>query len=328
MTSLILRQYTQSIALPFVSIAFVIIVGVSFTYYLPQKKEQDQSATKRLQPTVFKQIKYNDIKHTDETYFQSEKIITGVIDYSFVSSLIKAGLSQHEIMSLIKLIENEFDIIGSVQKGDKFSIKTKINNHNEIYISSFYYSGSKKDFFVISDGNNNAYDEYGNKLIRRPYYAFPLAKKYKVSSEFNLKRQHPVTGFLTPHLGTDYAVPIGTPTQSIADGIVVKSSYNRFAGNYINIRHSNGSLSRYLHLSRSNVAAGDHVTKGQIIGLTGNTGRTTGPHLHLELIVDGVPVDYARYIQTNPAPPVSTQMRLAARTERAELIKELHKYAS
>ncbi|EPQ8525214.1 peptidoglycan DD-metalloendopeptidase family protein [Vibrio vulnificus] len=328
MTSLILRQYTQSIALPFVSIAFVIIVGVSFTYYLPQKKEQDQSATKRLQPTVFKQIKYNDIKHTDETYFQSEKIITGVIDYSFVSSLIKAGLSQHEIRSLIKLIENEFDIIGSVQKGDKFSIKTKINNHNEIYISSFYYSGSKKDFFVISDGNNNAYDEYGNKLIRRPYYAFPLAKKYKVSSEFNLKRQHPVTGFLTPHLGTDYAVPIGTPTQSIADGIVVKSSYNRFAGNYINIRHSNGSLSRYLHLSRSNVAAGDHVTKGQIIGLTGNTGRTTGPHLHLELIVDGVPVDYARYIQTNPAPPVSTQMRLAARTERAELIKELHKYAS
>ncbi|EGR0207050.1 TPA: peptidase M23 [Vibrio vulnificus] len=328
MTSLILRQYTQSIALPFVSIAFVIIVGVSFTYYLPQKKEQDQSATKRLQPIVFKQIKYNDIKHTDETYFQSEKIITGVIDYSFVSSLIKAGLSQHEIRSLIKLIENEFDIIGSVQKGDKFSIKTKINNHNEIYISSFYYSGSKKDFFVISDGNNNAYDEYGNKLIRRPYYAFPLAKKYKVSSEFNLKRQHPVTGFLTPHLGTDYAVPIGTPTQSIADGIVVKSSYNRFAGNYINIRHSNGSLSRYLHLSRSNVAAGDHVTKGQIIGLTGNTGRTTGPHLHLELIVDGVPVDYARYIQTNPAPPVSTQMRLAARTERAELIKELHKYAS
>ncbi|MGR2848947.1 peptidoglycan DD-metalloendopeptidase family protein [Vibrio vulnificus] len=328
MTSLILRQYAQSIALPFVSIAFVIIVGVSFTYYLPQKKEQDQSATKRLQPTVFKQIKYNDIKHTDETYFQSEKIITGVIDYSFVSSLIKAGLSQHEIRSLIKLIENEFDIIGSVQKGDKFSIKTKINNHNEIYISSFYYSGSKKDFFVISDGNNNAYDEYGNKLIRRPYYAFPLAKKYKVSSEFNLKRQHPVTGFLTPHLGTDYAVPIGTPTQSIADGIVVKSSYNRFAGNYINIRHSNGSLSRYLHLSRSNVAAGDHVTKGQIIGLTGNTGRTTGPHLHLELIVDGVPVDYARYIQTNPAPPVSTQMRLAARTERAELIKELHKYAS
>ncbi|EIO3984431.1 peptidoglycan DD-metalloendopeptidase family protein [Vibrio vulnificus] len=328
MTSLILRQYTQSIALPFVSIAFVIIVGVSFTYYLPLKKEQDQSATKRLQPTVFKQIKYNDIKHTDETYFQSEKIITGVIDYSFVSSLIKAGLSQHEIRSLIKLIENEFDIIGSVQKGDKFSIKTKINNHNEIYISSFYYSGSKKDFFVISDGNNNAYDEYGNKLIRRPYYAFPLAKKYKVSSEFNLKRQHPVTGFLTPHLGTDYAVPIGTPTQSIADGIVVKSGYNRFAGNYINIRHSNGSLSRYLHLSRSKVAAGDHVTKGQIIGLTGNTGRTTGPHLHLELIVDGVPVDYARYIQTNPAPPVSTQMRLAARTERAELIKELHKYAS
>ena len=109
---------------------------------------------------------------------------------------------------------------------------------------------------------------------------------------------------------------------------MVKSRYNRFAGNYINIRHTNGSLSRYLHLSRSDVHAGDSVTKGQTIGRTGNTGRTTGPHLHLELIVDGVPVDYARYIQTNPAPPVNTQMMLAARAEREELIEQLQKYPS
>ncbi|WP_440885074.1 peptidoglycan DD-metalloendopeptidase family protein [Vibrio campbellii] len=328
MTSLILRQYTQNIALPLVFIAFVIIAGVSFTHYLLTPEEQVQPVTTRIQATVFIEIKHNNIEHTYETYFQREKITTGVVDYSFVTSLINAGLSQHEIKSLIKLIENEFNIIGSVRKGDKFSIKTKTNSYNEKYISSFYYSGSKRDFFVINDGNNNAYDEYGNKLIRQPYYAFPLAKKYKVSSGFNLKRKHPVTGLLAPHLGTDYAVPIGTPIQSIADGIVVKSRYNRFAGNYINIRHSNGSLSRYLHLSRSDVRAGDHVTKGQTIGRTGNTGRTTGPHLHVELIVDGVPVDYARYIRTNPAPPANTQMMLAARTERAELIKELHKYAS
>ncbi|WP_039986525.1 peptidoglycan DD-metalloendopeptidase family protein [Vibrio owensii] len=328
MTSLILRQHTQNIALPLVLIAFVIIAGVSFTHHLLTPEEQPSVATQKPQAVVSNKIIHSNIEHTYETYFQRTKITTGVIDYSFVTSLINAGLSQREIKSLIKLIENEFDIIGSVRKGDKFSIKTRTNSYNEKYISSFYYSGSKRDFFVINDGDNNAYDEYGNKLIRKPYYSFPLAKKYKVSSGFNLKRKHPVTGLIAPHLGTDYAVPIGTPIHSIADGVVVKSRYNRFAGNYINIRHTNGSMSRYLHLSRSDVRVGDHVTKGQTIGRTGNTGRTTGPHLHLELIVDGVPVDYARYIRTNPAPPVNMQMMLAARTERAELINELLDSAS
>ncbi|TOM79910.1 M23 family metallopeptidase, partial [Vibrio parahaemolyticus] len=138
-----------------------------------------------------------------------------------------------------------------------------------------------------------------------------------------LKRKHPITGLNTPHLGTDYAVPVGTPVYSIADGVIVKSRYNRFAGNYINIRHTNGSISRYLHLSRSSVRKGDNVVKGQEIGRSGNTGRTTGPHLHLELFVDGAPVDYARYIKSNQAPSLNIQMMLAAKTERAELIKEL-----
>ncbi|TOK51072.1 peptidase M23, partial [Vibrio parahaemolyticus] len=89
-------------------------------------------------------------------HFQRTKITTGVINYAFVTSLINAGLSQQEIKSLIKLIESEFDIIGSVRKGDKFSLKTRTNSYNEKYISSFYYSGSKKDFFIINDGKNNA----------------------------------------------------------------------------------------------------------------------------------------------------------------------------
>ncbi|MCF6454830.1 peptidoglycan DD-metalloendopeptidase family protein [Vibrio sp. MMG022] len=321
MTSLILRQHAQNFALPLVIIALAIVTGVSVTHQL-------LSPTNEIQAIVPKVVIHSNIRQIYKTNFRRTTIKTGRIDYSFVTSLINAGLSKKEIKSLLKLIENEFDIIGSVRKGDKFSIKTRTNRYNEKYISSFYYSGSKRDFFVISDGKNNAYDEYGNKLIRKPYYSFPLAKKHKVSSGFNLKRKHPVTGLIAPHLGTDYAVPIGTPIQSIADGVVVKSRYNRFAGNYVNIRHTNGSMSRYLHLSSSDVRVGDNVTKGQTIGRTGNTGRTTGPHLHLELIVDGVPVDYARRIRTNPAPPVNMQMMLAARKERVELIKELHKYAS
>ena len=103
MTSLTLRRYTQNIALPLVFIAFVIIAGVSFTHYLLTPEEQGQSVTTRLQATVFKEIKHNDIEHTYEIYFQREKITTGVVDYSFVTSLINAGLSQHEINNIVLL---------------------------------------------------------------------------------------------------------------------------------------------------------------------------------------------------------------------------------
>ncbi|WP_104039872.1 peptidoglycan DD-metalloendopeptidase family protein [Vibrio hyugaensis] len=321
MTSLILRQHAQNFALPLVIIALAIITGVSITHQLLSPKEEPQ-------PVVPKVVIHSDIAKIYKANFRRTTIKTGRIDYSFVTSLINAGLSQKEIKSLLKLIENEFDIIGSVRKGDKFSIKTKTNRHNEKYISSFYYSGSQKDFFVINDGNNNAYDEYGNKLIRKPYYSFPLDKQFKVSSGFNLTRRHPVTNLVAPHLGTDYAVPIGTPIHSIADGVVIKSRYNRFAGNYINIRHSNGAVSRYLHLSHRSVHVGEPVSKGQLIGRTGNSGRTTGPHLHLELIIDGTPVNYERYIRTTPTPPANTRLLLTAKKERAELIRKLQKYSS
>ncbi|HCG9111943.1 peptidoglycan DD-metalloendopeptidase family protein [Vibrio parahaemolyticus] len=323
MTSLILSSRNHNLALPLTTIALTIIVSVSFSHYLLTPEEQSEVISHSYQGVLFDKEANNSIENTYDSHFQRTKITTGVINYAFVTSLINAGLSQQEIKSLIKLIESEFDIIGSVRKGDKFSLKTQTNSYNEKYISSFYYSGSKKEFFIINDGKNNAYDEYGNRLTRKPYYSFPLAKEYKISSGFSLKRKHPITGLNTPHLGTDYAVPVGTPIYSIADGVIVKSRYNRFAGNYINIRHTNGSISRYLHLSRSNVRKGDNVVKGQEIGRSGNTGRTTGPHLHLELFVDGAPVDYARYIKSHQAPSLNIQMMLAAKTERAELIKEL-----
>ena len=104
MTSLILRQHTQNIALPLVLIAFVFIAGVSFTHQLLTPKEQQSVVTPKPQAIVSNKVIHSNIEHIYETYFQRTKITTGVIDYSFVTSLINAGLSQREIKSLIKLI--------------------------------------------------------------------------------------------------------------------------------------------------------------------------------------------------------------------------------
>lgn len=88
------------------------------------------------------------------------------------------------------------------------------------------------------------------------------------------------------HEGIDLAAPVGTPVLAIADGIVIKSSEHPDSGLFVNIRHSGGAVSRSMHMSKRLVEKGARVVKGQVIGLSGNTGRSTGPHLHLSLHID------------------------------------------
>ncbi|WP_244291704.1 MULTISPECIES: peptidoglycan DD-metalloendopeptidase family protein [Vibrio] len=246
--------------------------------------------------------------------------MSGQVEYSFISSILSSGVNKNQIKSLLAMLGKDFDIINSVNPGDKFSIKTKYNSYNEEYVSAFYYVGSEIEFFAMRGKDNKIYNEYG-ELINNEY-SFPLPTHFKVSSPFNLKRMHPVTNKISPHFGTDYATPIGTEVRSLSDGIIVKSRHNRFAGNYITIQHDDGNFARYLHLSERYVLPGDKITKGQLIGLTGNSGRTTGPHLHLELFVSGVPVNFERYSNKNR--PFDYQYAYLAQKEKVALEQTLN----
>jgi murein DD-endopeptidase MepM/ murein hydrolase activator NlpD len=93
-------------------------------------------------------------------------------------------------------------------------------------------------------------------------------------------RIHPITGKRTVHHGIDYGSPKGTPVYAVAEGVVTISGYDNLSGNKISIRHRDGSSSWYLHLHTRAVAKGAHVNTRQVIGRVGNTGRSTGPHLH------------------------------------------------
>lgn len=109
---------------------------------------------------------------------------------------------------------------------------------------------------------------------------WPVNEKL-VTSPFG-KRTHPVTGEQSSfHNGIDIATPSGTPIHSPASGIVTKNYYNDAGGNQLVIKHDNGYTTGYAHLSKSMVSIGEKIKKNQIIGLTGATGKVTGPHLHL-----------------------------------------------
>ncbi len=118
----------------------------------------------------------------------------------------------------------------------------------------------------------------------------------RLTSAFGM-RWHPVLGGHRPHEGVDLAGPVGTPVHATGDGVIGRADWFGSYGLFVEIEHGGQLETRYGHMSRLNVAAGQAVHRGDVIGYIGTTGRTTGPHLHYEVRVDGVPVNPMPYMQ-------------------------------
>ena len=116
-----------------------------------------------------------------------------------------------------------------------------------------------------------------------------------LTSDYGL-RNHPILGGRRNHKGVDLAGPTGTPVYATADGFVSKAERFGSYGNYIQIEHGGELQTRYAHLSGYAIAAGQTVKKGQLIGYVGTTGRSTGPHLHFEVLVNGTHQDPTRFL--------------------------------
>lgn len=127
----------------------------------------------------------------------------------------------------------------------------------------------------------------------------PLAAA-KLTSNYGM-RTHPVIGGRHNHKGVDLAAPTGTPVYATADGVVSRADHFSSYGLYVSLQHGAALETRYAHMSRLAVAAGERVSKGDIIGYVGSTGRSTGPHLHYEVRMDGVAVNPIPYMVESEA---------------------------
>lgn len=138
----------------------------------------------------------------------------------------------------------------------------------------------------------------------------------RLSSNYGM-RNHPVVGGRRKHNGVDLAAPTGTPIYAAADGIVSKAEWFSSYGLYVSLEHGADIQTRYGHMSRLNVSNGQRVSKGDIIGFVGSTGRSTGPHLHYEVRIAGKSVNPMPYMQGEefkqpaPAPQASPTLYLA-----------------
>lgn len=210
---------------------------------------------------------------------------------SFYASALSSGLSEQEAGNISDLFKSKINFSRDIRAGDKFQVvRTRqlvdgaLTGQNRIEGVRIFARKHSYTAFLFEDGNY--YDERGESLARA-FQRYPYKGKFRVSSPFNLARRHPITGRITPHKGVDFAMPTGTPVYATGDGEVVRVKNHPFAGKYIEIQHDGRYVTRYLHLSRSTVHRGQKVSRGERIALSGNTGRSTGPHLHYELHING-----------------------------------------
>ncbi|WP_421880264.1 peptidoglycan DD-metalloendopeptidase family protein [Pacificispira sp.] len=225
----------------------------------------------------------------------------GQIDSSLYVAARDAGVPVRVLGSLINIFSFDVDFQREVQPGDRFSLmfSEKRTDDGEtvdfgsILVAEMTVGGTLKRFYQFQDddGRIDYYDAKGQS-VRRALLRTPV-EGARISSGFG-KRKHPILGYTKMHKGLDFAAPSGTPIYAAGDGVVEAAGWNGGYGRYIRIRHNGTYSTAYAHLSRidSRVKPGARVDQRQIIGYVGTSGRSTGPHLHYEVHVNGR--------QTNP----------------------------
>ncbi len=215
----------------------------------------------------------------------ADKFIQGKINGNFTSSAINATLTYNEARVVSKALQSQIDL-RKLKSGDKFSVllsREILNGHSEqSRLLGVHLVTNGKNYYAFRAENGHYYDSEANGL-ERGFLRYPTAKTFRISSPFSLRRVNPVTGRSTPHHGVDFSMPVGTPILAVGDGEVIMAKYSGAAGNFITIRHGSQYSTRYMHLRKLLVKPGQRVKRGERIALSGNTGRTTGSHLHYEL---------------------------------------------
>ncbi|WP_330960492.1 peptidoglycan DD-metalloendopeptidase family protein [Photobacterium sp. 53610] len=215
-----------------------------------------------------------------------------VITSSFWNAATDAGLTANQIMEIAGIFGWDIDFALDIREGDTFSVLFEERyvegepiGRGNILAASFTNLG--QTFTAVRNSHDGKYYDPSGQAMQKAFLRSPVNFRY-VSSNFNPRRLHPVTGKVKAHRGTDYVAPVGTPIWAAGDGVVMQSSYNQFNGNYVFIRHSSTYVTKYLHLSKRLVKTGQRVKQGQTIGKLGRSGRVTGAHLHYEFLVNGV----------------------------------------
>ena len=220
-----------------------------------------------------------------------------------LQSLYKAATDEkipaNTIIEFASMYGFQVDFQRDIRKKDKFQImyeiflneKKELVETGEILFANLELSGQNNGLYYFDgEGSEGHYDKNG-KSVKKALMKTPI-NGARLSSPFGM-RKHPIDGFNKMHRGTDFAAPMGTPIMASGDGIIKKAGWCGGGGNCVKIKHNSTYQTVYAHMSKfaRGIKPGVRVKQGQTIGYVGSTGKSTGPHLHYEVIVNGKKVN-------------------------------------
>ena len=215
---------------------------------------------------------------------------------SLYETALKNDLPRNIVEELVRVFGYDVDFQRRVSPGDGFEIFYALDDENgerpEVLYAALTLGGEARRIYRFQgeDGSVDYFDELGRSL-KKFLLRKPIAEGM-LRSGFGMRR-HPILGYSKMHTGVDWANRIGTPIVSAGVGTVIKAEWDSGYGRRVEVQHANGYVTAYSHMSRfgKGIAPGAKVRQGQVIGYVGNTGLSTGPHLHYEVIVNGHFVD-------------------------------------
>ena len=220
-----------------------------------------------------------------------ESIILESLYKSATNQKIPAGI----IVEFARIYGFQVDFQRDVRKRDSFQImyevflddkKNVIETGNILY-ANLKLSGEDNSLYYFDSKNSEGHYDKSGKSVQKALMKTPI-NGARLSSPFGM-RKHPIDGFNKMHRGTDFAAPMGTPIMASGNGVIKKAGWCGGGGNCVVIKHNSTYQTVYAHMSKfaKGIRKGTRVKQGQTIGYVGSTGKSTGPHLHYEVIVNG-----------------------------------------
>jgi murein DD-endopeptidase MepM/ murein hydrolase activator NlpD len=227
-------------------------------------------------------------------------VFSGTIETSLFEAARANGMPVETVVEMIRLFSFDVDFQREIQQGDRFEVlydsfydrSGQLAKTGPLTYAAMVLSGKRLEsyHFIAADGTDDHFDAKG-RSVQRALLKTPVDGA-RISSGFGM-RKHPIQGYTKMHRGVDFAAPSGTPIYAAGQGVIEQIGRNGGYGKYIRIRHNSTYKTAYAHLRSfaKNMKRGARVKQGQVIGYVGTTGRSTGPHLHYEVLVDNKQVN-------------------------------------
>ena len=253
------------------------------------------SKTRKL--LISKDLTTNNFISTDVVTNLNRKTVykEGRITQSLYRSAIKKKIPANIIVEFARIYGFQIDFQRDIRKNDTYQIiyevfeddNKKIFNTGNIIFADLNLSNQSNAFYYFKDKGEEGHYDINGKSVKKALMKTPI-NGARLSSPYGM-RKHPIDGYNKMHRGTDFAAPEGTPIMASGDGVVIKASWCGGGGNCVKIKHNSSYSTVYAHMSKfaANIKKGKRVKQGQTIGYVGSTGKSTGPHLHYEVIHNG-----------------------------------------